>query len=487
MGSSDKIYGSKVPKRVKASEANGQNINPGPYEAVVKNAKDSTRAGRLQVWIPDMGAGDQDDPQNWYTVSYASPFAGTSYQPEGYDATALNNWLFVQHTYGFWAVPPDIGNTVLVIFINGDPQRGYWFACTVNKLGVNMIPAIAGGNRSKMDTGILGNGLDKALTDESFWPLTETNENDGENVSSDFLEKKKPVHEYQTLRYIQQGLDRDQMRGAQTSSVQRNITSAVFGISTPGRPAIGDTGDNKALQDKVNNSDIEDSDIPLGLGRKGGHSFVMDDGDFFGKSKLLRLRTTDGHQILMDDTNGMTYIINSEGTCWIELAKSGQLHIFSSGGLNMRSQGDINIHSDQKINMHAEDEINMYAGNKFDINTKVFNQTSADLTKIYASTVQIGGSSDVNISASSTGSFKAGGTLIFSGGPIHLNTSPAPVVSKPAPITKYLHSDTTYNPGTLLWEIQPGKLNTIVAVAPTHEPWERVLGANESDSVSGAL
>ena len=484
MGSSDKIYGAKVPKRVKADEAAGTNVNPGPYEAIVKNCQDSTRAGRLQVWVPDLGGGDQDDPQNWYTVSYASPFAGTTYQPEGFDAVQLNNFYYVQHTYGFWAVPPDIGNVVLVIFINGDPQRGYWFACVVNKLGINMIPAIGGGGKDKFDDAILGNDLKKSITPESVWPLAETNENDGENVSSDFAEKKKPVHELQALRYIKQGLDRDPLRGAVNSSAQRNIPSAVFGWSTPGRKAIGDPADNKALQEKVETGGITQADL-FNLARKGGHSFVMDDGDFYGKSQLLRLRTATGHQLLMDDTNGMTYLINSEGTCWIELSKNGQMHIFTSAGFNVRSQGDINMHTDKSMYIHAEDKIKMYAGNQIDINTKVFNQMSTDLTKIYASTVQIGGST-VNLSATGTGSFKGGSLLQFSGGKIHLNTSAAPTVTKPEPIPKQLHDDTAFNPANNLWEVQVGKLNTIVTIAPTHEPWKREGGASETDSISGS-
>jgi hypothetical protein len=130
-------------------------------------------------------------------------------------------------------------------------------------------------------------------------------------------------------------------------------------------------------------------------------------------------------------------------------------------------------------------KLQVYAGEQIDINTKVFNQMSSDLTKIYASTVQIGASSTMNLSAGGVGSFKAGSTLQFSGAPIHLNTSPAPTVAKPDEIPKLLHADTTFNSGTGLWEIQADKLTSIVVVAPTHEPWKREGGTSESSAVGG--
>lgn len=476
------ILGRRVVKRARASEAAGANINPGPYEAVVKNTTDTTRAGRLQVWIPELGSGDQDDVKNWYTVSYASPFGGLTYQPENLSGVKLNSFPYVQHTYGFWAVPPDVGNIVLVTFINGDTNRGYWFACVYDKLGIGMVPAIGGGDQSKMDTGAIGDAdLKKALTGESVWPLAEFNENDGENVTGDFANIKKPPHEYQAKRYVKQGLDRDAARGAVSSSAQRNLPSAVYGWSTPGRALVGDTADNPDLQAKVDSGGITEADL-FAFGRKGGHHMVMDDGDFYGKSQLMRFRTSAGHQILMDDTNKMMHIINSEGTCWIELAGSGQMHIFTSAGFNVRSQGDINFHSDKNINLHAESAINMFAGSQVDINTQTFNQVSTSKSTIYASTVQIGGSSTVNVSSGGVGSFKAGGTLQLSGAAVHLNTSAGPTVAQPGLIPKLSHADTTLNGGTGLWEIKPGALSTIVSIVPTHEPWKREGGTGAADA-----
>ena len=71
----DHRIGSKVIKNARREEATGTRVDPYPYIGIVKNNLDPTRSGRLQVYIPDLG-GPQDEPNNWRTVSYASPFQG---------------------------------------------------------------------------------------------------------------------------------------------------------------------------------------------------------------------------------------------------------------------------------------------------------------------------------------------------------------------------------------------------------------------------
>ncbi|NBP04100.1 MAG: hypothetical protein EBU90_29205 [Proteobacteria bacterium] len=116
-------------------------LDPGPYVGKIKNNTDATRSGRLQVYIPNLSSGDESNPRNWKTVSYASPFFGSTHQP---DSNKQNSFSKVQHTYGMWAVVPDIDNFVLCTFAGGDPNRGFWFACIPNQVGHHMVPGIAG-------------------------------------------------------------------------------------------------------------------------------------------------------------------------------------------------------------------------------------------------------------------------------------------------------------------------------------------------------
>ena len=34
-----------------------------------------------------------------------------------------------QQSYGMWFVPPDVGNRVLVMFVEGNANKAYWIGC----------------------------------------------------------------------------------------------------------------------------------------------------------------------------------------------------------------------------------------------------------------------------------------------------------------------------------------------------------------------
>ena len=169
------------------SKSGGQVIENGPYIGVIKNNLDPTRSGRLQVYITDLG-GSEDEVQNWRTVSYASPFFGSTFQPEATEVTAHDT---VHHNYGMWMVPPDIGNEVLCIFVNGDPGRGYWFACVDKHLSHNGLPA----NNSHFGPQEQGTVV-SALTKASIGlgrkqPSGEFNENKEGNIGPSYLTNPK--------------------------------------------------------------------------------------------------------------------------------------------------------------------------------------------------------------------------------------------------------------------------------------------------------
>ncbi len=487
MSGANVIGSSKAPKDTQLDQRAGVNLTPGPYEAVIKEVLDSNRSGRLKVWIPELGTGDQEDPQGWVTVRYASPFMGKTKMKD--PKSKLNDFEHVEHTYGFFSVPPDVGNTVLVMFVNGDRNRGFWFACIMDKLGTGMIPGIGGGYKDEIDPAKIYDADVKKAFEGSLdpgkliLPLSEMQESDGGNVDEGFVNTKRPIHEYQAKRFLVQGLDRDNTRGARKTGVQADNPSRVFGMSSPGRPLKNDAKDDPGIVAKLNSGQFSNDDLNAD-GRKGGHSFVMDDGRFAGGGEMLRIRSAEGHQVLMDDEKGTMYMINAEGTVWIEMAKSGHLSIYTAKGFNLRSDDNINIHTEKNLNIYAKEKINIKSVKDFNLEADNINTTAKTTNTHYGATVKIGASGGLQMSSGGASSIKAGSSMLISGASVGLNSGSGPTVAKPAIIPLVVHDDTVWNGGAFQWEIKPAILNSIVTIAPTHEPWKREAGEYADKNVT---
>jgi hypothetical protein len=462
MSTTDRRVGKKVPLTFRREDALGVRIDSGPYIGKIKNNFDPTRTGRLQVWIPDIGAGDEKDPSNWRTVSYASPFFGATAQHENDKNNKFKN---VKHTYGMWFTVPDLDNFVICTFIAGDPMRGFWFACVPNQLGQHMVPAIAG--TKKLDKSQIDDSVVKQMSKDGPLPAAEFNEIKNEDWS-EFVDIEKPIHEEQTKVLVEQGLDRDTTRGVISSSSQRESPSTVFGISTPGRPL----------------SDTTSEDDYRVYGRKGGHTFVMDDGDFEEKNKLVRLRTSGGHQIIMNDTDKVLYISNSTGDAWVELTGSGNVHVYGGSSINIRAKENFNLHVDKDINIHAGGNFNVLSKKAFKLEGETISSLSTKETTFYGSDLKLGSTGQIDINPAGAGSF-TGQSLTFVGQPIKLNSGSGPKVEKPEAITVYDLNEAEKD-GSGQWQTKEAKLKSITKIAPTHEPWPREAGKPSPTSSSAS-
>ena len=473
----DHRVGSKVINSLRREDAAATRVDPHPYIGIVKNNLDPAKSGRLQVWIPDLG-GDPNESSNWRTVSYASPFMGTTDIASKYaDKPNIDNkFSNVPHTYGMWMVPPDVGVEVIVIFIAGDPLRGYFIACVNSHTSRHMMPGLA--SSSAIDISGANDTTKQSYQKGIVAPVAEYNENNETTRSNpNFIDNLKPIHEPQYAILKKQGLDRDTARGTITSGSQRESPSTVFGISTPGRPYTNDAATNRtAYLAKVKAGTLTEDDYRTST-RIGGHTFVMDDGDVLGDNQLIRLRTATGHQIMMNDIQNTLYIAHSDGTSWIELSNDGQVHIYSTAGFNVRSEGTVNIHSDTNINLNATNDININAGGKLQINAAGINLLSTNKLSVGASGIEFksGGAYNIN---SATVSVQASGKLVLNGDVFQNTVGGAPVTA-PAPIPSNNLTDVAEDTTSGLYK-QTAKLSTIVSVAPTHEPFDRGGRAKET-------
>lgn len=482
MKSSDSRIGSKIDPAIRREDAAGVRYDIGPYIGIVKNNQDPTRSGRLQVWISDLSSGDENNPSNWRTVNYASPFWGSTvqepYGPEkNLNGSNKNSFSNVRHTYGFWHTPPDLENFVLCVFVAGDPFRGYWFACIPNQFGHHMVPAIASSlnietatiEDAKLKTQVLGPLKGQPL------PVVEFNEYANKDWAK-FVDAPKPLHEFQAKRLIGQGLDRVKLtgsRGAIFTTSQRETPSSVFGISTPGRIITKERSSDPTQAARVRT-------------RTGGHQFVMDDGNERGLNSLIRLKTISGHQILMDDTDGIMYIANSDGSAYVELTNTGHVNVYAANGINMRATGDFNLHVDRDININAGGSVNIAAQNRAVLSAKQDLVVSGDnKVTVFGATVGLGSSGRLDITAKGGSAYTAGQQLMIKGKLIGLNSGAGPQVSKPAGSTIYNLSDTRRGQSGI-WESKDNTLKSVAKLVPTHEPWSRREGKPSSAS-SGAL
>ena len=307
----------------------------GIYEAVVVNASDIQKNGRLKVRLVNHNVGVDflDDTEGKdggkhlnITVQWSSPFAG---------ATNINNNVEsgtessedldkkfdgTQKSYGMWMIPPDVGNRVLVMFINGDIAKGVIVGCMFQTLMNHMVPGIARSKTFTSDEKFL-----EVPTAEYNKASDEANNVDWKVVRSESEGKPadnvtRPTHTEHFNGLKEQGLEQDSTRGLSDASARRESPSKVFGILTPD-----------------------------------GNQFVMDDGN----QKIIRLRTKSGAQILLDETNGNVYIINKKGTGWIEMDDAGKIDVWANDSISIRSHKDVNIRADRDLNLESGRDINV--------------------------------------------------------------------------------------------------------------------------------
>lgn len=302
----------------------------------------------------------------------------------------------VTESYGMWMTPPDLGVKVLVMFINGDRSKGVWMGCLPE---IGSHGAIPGNDKGDFDV----------FENQSA-------------ANNDIQSIPRPDHSTAPTFEVQ-GLDSDPQRGKTiTTSSLRESPSKVFGMNTPS-----------------------------------GHSFFMDDGAEDGTNKMLRLRTSAGNMIMMNDDTGFVYIINAKGTGWIELSPNGFVDIYGEQGISIGTPGNIDMHAAGNINMHAGQNIKMVA-------EKEAKFQGTEKAKIYGNNLYLQGSDSlemyscgkIKLTSLKGMHFKSEGNFILEGKKFRWNSGSAEEADQVAPdmpteITRY---------------------TSTVLRAPNREPWK---------------
>ena len=443
-------------------------IDPGPYVAIVKDNVDLDKMGRLRVVIPSLAGFATVNDNELITVEYLAPFYGAK-SPLAVKGSGVASFDDSQHSYGMWMVPPDIDTRVLVIFAEGEIKQGFWMGCIQDPFINHMVPGIA----SSTDTFSPASSYDDVITKQTTYgtdnvPAGEINRSlfadNGQNIDR----LKKPIHPFaETLR--QQGLIQDNIRGNTSSSARRESPSQVFGISTPGRIKPG------TVKSKLGPKDKSVDTLTV---RETGHTFVLDDGDTNGDNQLVRLRSSSGHQILLNDSAGVVYIANGSGNAWMEFSANGSIDIYSSGSVSMRSAGDMNFHSDANINMFARNQIKMSAASKLVLDGANIQQHADFDIQLQATggTISSKAVSGKIVSYAASGqTHHTSGRHDLTGREVHFNSvaiDPNIVATYQPTVRRYVPDvDPQKKDSQLLTVNAQGNITTVTRM-PTHEPWE---------------
>lgn len=219
------------------------------------------------------------------------------------------------NSYGMW-FQPRVGDFVGVLFANGDPSRAYWIGMVPKYLENFMVPGHAAERLGEGPSQINGKTVDLKVTEETG-PAHETSR-----------PQSTPRRASKVFRdnLIQAGLQQDELRGAGRSSSRRESPSRVLGLKSPGDP----------------------ESLMM------GHQLVMDD---LPKYQGVRLRTSKGGQIYINDTCNFIYVNTQQGNVWVQLEDTGHVKVFAGESISLHAMRDFNLVVERDMNVEVRGDM----------------------------------------------------------------------------------------------------------------------------------
>ncbi len=357
---------------------------PSIMRAEVVNTNDPDQMGKIQVHIvsaySDKNLKKEFNFFPW--ASYASPFGGMdkiSARGPGLDGQVKEDTYGSKSdggiAYGMWGIPK-VGAQVLVCSIDNDPNNLFWFGCIYPDSTPHTMPH--GRYSTRTPGGDTGPDGPLNSAEQTIEPLY-SNMHKAFRGSKDYEWRTRGA-DYQVagITAERQG-DEDAVSGTES---KKHDTIPQPLIEDDGKTLGKDLGyrqgyslsrsdplkvtDDKHHIDRYIDTDNNLEPTTLSFTTPGFHAFAMDDRP---ENNRIRLRSSSGHQIIMDDTNERLYISSSEGRNWVEMDTDGHIYIYSQESISMRAEGDLNFSSgktirmtaDQGIHMETPDEIRMHA------------------------------------------------------------------------------------------------------------------------------
>lgn len=341
---------------------------------------DPLEHGRLRVHCPGI-----DEPnykvEDLPWATYVQPFGGTVSNmrrgpiPAGKDKPPMSEGSVA---YGFWAIPK-VGAQVLVKFLSGDPSFRLWHGHLFTLQANRSMPA----GRNQSSTGMPGPTTDQDSPIEPYHSNSTLAGNNDKNFFETRGGYERQVAQAKTTKDDQEGYDQNPNLDVPSLDCQ------TYAWTTPG-----------------------------------GHILSLQDSPKFCR---MRLRTTTGHQLLLDDTNERIYISTARGANWIELDQDGHIHIHADESISINSQENFNLNVGGSINFQAEKGVHIKTPDniRMEASQNIFMEAQKNLHLLTAGSAFL--------TAGKEAHYGSGSGTIISGSRIDLNSKKATGAGKAAP------------------------------------------------------
>jgi hypothetical protein len=404
-------------------------------------------------------------------VRYCTPFY-SRVDNAGVDDTYFGTKV----TAGIVTPPPDIGTKVLAFFPEGRNSEGYYFACVPDTYMMQTLP------EATISAGVAaGEFNDSPAGSHHSGKIT------------NWRTQTRPEDFFTQDTLVKQGLSNDRIRGLNNSGYMRESPAEIIGIATKGRRITTQGQDfTQTYATQIRNPNTADKKILEGLlgptARRKGHSIALDDGDIDGNSNQIRLRTSTGHQLLLNDTEGVIYVGNSDGSCWIELSNEGTMDVYAQDSINFRS-ANINFHADENIKMHAKGFAQIVADQQLHLQGTQETSIVTDGEAGIKAKKNLHLYSESELFSTSTGAsyLNAGGNISVAGSMVLLQ-GPKTQAKQAKKVSETQKEDTTYFPDLNQFILDEEQMvTTTVDRIVTHEPFPYHSIMNTTTPYTGGL
>ena len=314
---------------------------------VVVDTDDPLQMNRLRIFCPSLN----DDPkklQHLPWAAYVSPFGGV-----------INNTCFTRGSdpdnckttgavhYGFWGTIEQ-GAHALVGCIDGDQRRRFWMGAFPAHQEANTLfnGRFTWNSPNGTPDGPLSSSGDRIqpLYDNLTESFRDRTSREWKTRGADFQVSALDMSEGQTPNSKNDLLDEqyDQISAAEPDQWVKDILGS-HGYDWTAFKNLGGI-----LTSKV-----------FGMTTPGFHTLMMDDRPF---NSRIKIRSTHGHMLLMDDTNERIYLATNKGNNWIEMDSAGNIDIYTSKRLSVHAESDINFSTEETFRVKAKKGIYMYSG-----------------------------------------------------------------------------------------------------------------------------